>query len=176
MHSYPELYMLAVSRYSCRAYDPAPVPDDTLTAVMDVVRLAPSACNRQPWLFILADSADERQAILDAYPREWAATAPHFIVACGPHDRAWHRGADGKDHTDIDVAIAVEHLCLAAASLGLGTCWVCNFDTGIIREAFALPDGMEPVAIIPIGHPAEGTTAPAKSRKPLEEIFRKGKF
>lgn len=176
MHSYPELYMLAVSRYSCRAYDPAPVPDDTLTAVMDVVRLAPSACNRQPWLFILADSADERQAILDAYPREWAATAPHFIVACGLHDRAWHRGADGKDHTDIDVAIAVEHLCMAATSMHLGTCWICNFDPAKIAAAFNLPAHIEPIAIIPIGYPAAANEVPVKVRKPLDEIFRRGKL
>lgn len=176
MNAYPSLHNIANERFSCRSYSPAPVDGREIAAVMDIVRLAPSACNRQPWLFIQADSREEREAVIRSYPREWMKSAPEYIIACGLHDEAWHRQTDGKDHTDIDVAIAVEHLCLAAASLGLGTCWVCNFDTGIIREAFALPDGMEPVAIIPIGHPAEGTTAPAKSRKPLEEIFRKGKF
>ena len=76
MDSYPELYNLAVNRYSCRSYSSAPVPADTLTAVLDVVRLAPSACNRQPWLFIIADGDDERRAVIDSYPREWIKTAP----------------------------------------------------------------------------------------------------
>ena len=76
----------------------------------------------------------------------------------------------------MDVSIAVEHLCLAATSLGLGTCWVCNFDTDIIRKAFRLPEGMEPVAIIPIGYPAEPDDIPAKKRKEMTEIVRRGKF
>ena len=176
MDSYPELYNLAVNRYSCRSYSSAPVPADTLTAVLDVVRLAPSACNRQPWLFIIADGDDERRAVIDSYPREWIKTAPEYIIACGLHDRAWHRQGDGQDHTDVDVSIAVEHLCLAATSLGLGTCWVCNFDPELIRKTFRLPDEVEPVAIIPIGYPADPAAVPAKNRKEMSDIIRRGKF
>ncbi|MDE6393734.1 MAG: nitroreductase family protein, partial [Duncaniella sp.] len=110
------------------------------------------------------------------YTRDWIKTAPEFIIACGVHDEAWHRQMDGKDHTDVDVSIAVEHLCLAATSLGLATCWVCNFDPEIIRRAFRLPEGMEPVAIIPIGFPAEPDVIPAKKRKAMDEIVRRGKF
>ena len=176
MDSYPVLYSLAARRYSCRSYAPVPVPADAMTAVLDVVRLAPSACNRQPWMFVLADGEDERQAIIDSYTRDWIKTAPEFIIACGVHDEAWHRQIDGKDHTDVDVSIAVEHLCLAATSLGLATCWVCNFDPEIIRRVFRLPEGMEPVAIIPIGFPAEQDVIPAKKRKAMDEIVRRGKF
>lgn len=176
MDSYPVLYNLAAHRYSCRSYAPARVPDDAMAAVLDVVRLAPSACNRQPWMFVIADGEDERQAIIDSYNRDWIKTAPEFIIACGVHDEAWRRQLDGKDHTDVDVSIAVEHLCLAATSLGLATCWVCNFDPEIIRRAFRLPEGMEPIAIIPIGYPAEADVVPAKKRKAMDEIVRRGKF
>lgn len=176
MDSYPVLYSLAAHRYSCRSYAPAPVPADAMTAVLDVVRLAPSACNRQPWMFIIADGEDERQAVIDSYTRDWIKTAPEYIIACGVHDEAWHRQSDGKDHTDVDVSIAVEHLCLAATSLGLATCWVCNFDPEIIRKAFRLPEGMEPIAIIPIGYPADTDVIPAKKRKAMDEIVRRGKF
>lgn len=175
-NAYPELYHLAQQRYSCRAYSPRRVEADTIKAVVDVARLAPSACNRQPWMFLVADSEEQRSAIAASYDREWARTAPEFIVACGLHDEAWHRGSDGKDHTDVDVAIAVEHLCLAASALGLGTCWVCNFDSTVIREAFGLPEGVEPVAIVPIGYPAEGSAAPEKKRKALDEILRWGRW
>ncbi len=172
----PQFYSLVRNRYSCREYSDRPVSDETLMAVLDMARLAPSACNRQPWMFLIADGDDERQAILDSYKRDWIRSAPRFIIALGDHSAAWHRPEDGKDHTDVDVSIAVEHICLAATALDLGTCWVCNFDPAAIRKSFNLPDHLEPVAIIPIGYPAKPDAVPAKTRKSLDEIVRKGKF
>lgn len=174
--AYSQLLALAKERYSCRAYSDKPVDRATLMSVFDIVRLSPSACNRQPWKFVVADSEQQRKAIVDSYDREWIRSASNFIVCCGLHDEAWHRGCDGKDHTDVDLAIAIEHLCLAASSLGLGTCWVCNFNPAPIREAFALPDNVEPIALIPIGYPAEGSVVPEKKRKELSEIVGFGKF
>ncbi len=175
-NAYPQLYRLVQERYSCRAYSSRPVGRGTILDVLDIVRLAPSACNRQPWCFLIADSDAQREAIFGSYNREWIRTAPEFIVACGIHDEAWHRPCDGKDHTDVDISIAVEHLCLAATSLELGTCWVCNFDPAPIREAFCLPDNVEPIAIIPIGYPAESSSVPAKNRKQLDDIVKWGKY
>ena len=175
-NAYPQLYNLARERYSCRNYSDRKVYRDTILAVLDIARLAPSACNRQPWKFLVADSQEQREAVLYSYEREWIRTAPEFIIACGIHDEAWHRGCDGKDHTDVDLSIAIEHLCLSATSLELGTCWVCNFDPKPIREAFGLPDNVEPIAIIPIGYPAEGQSTPIKKRKALDEIVKWGKF
>ena len=176
MDKYPELYRLVATRYSCRNYLPRAVGRDALEAVFDVARLAPSACNRQPWLFIIASAPDEREAILKAYPRDWMATAPEFIVACGVTSEGWHRPTDGVDHTPIDVAIAVEHICLGATAMGLATCWVCNFDPTVITSAFNLPEGIVPVAILPIGYPVPMPEVPVKQRKPLEAIVREGKF
>lgn len=175
-NAYPQLYELARDRFSCRAYSDRPVERDTLLAILDVARLAPSACNRQPWLFLVADTDELRNAVISSYTRDWIKTAPEFIIACGIHSEAWHRGCDGKDHTDVDLSIAIEHICLAATSMELATCWVCNFDPAVITEAFNLPEGVEPIAIIPIGYPAEGTEIPAKKRKPLAEIVKWGKF
>ena len=92
------------------------------------------------------------------------------IVACGNHAEAWHRKSDGKDHTDVDVSIAVEHLCLAATEQGLGTCWVCNFDTERCQQVMQLPEELEPIALIPIGYPSEEVIA-EKKRKPLDDIL-----
>lgn len=173
--AYSHFSNLVSARFSCRAYTDVPVSRDQLLAVLETARLAPSACNRQPWKFVMVtDDGPLKQQVLQAYPREWAMTAPALIVACGDHTTAWHRGADGKDHTDVDIAIAVEHICLAAASLGLGTCWVCNFDPAIVASALNLPDNLDPIAIIPIGHPA--VTAPARQRKSFDEILQWGKF
>lgn len=176
-NTYAQLHALCKERYSCRAYDAAKgVDEKVLSAVLDIARLAPSACNRQPWLFIIADSQAERDAVVESYPREWIASAPVYIIACGIHEDAWHRPHDGKDHTDVDLSIAIEHLCLGATAMGLATCWVCNFDPEKITSAFNLPEGLEPIAIIPLGYAAEGTEAPAKKRKDLSEIVRRGGF
>lgn len=77
---------------------------------------------------------------------------------------------DNKDHTDVDVSIAVEHLCLAAAEQGLGTCWVCNFDVPLCKEILGLPANIEPVALVPVGYPAS-QEVPEKNRKPLQDIL-----
>ncbi len=168
---------LARRRYSCRKYLPRPIGRESLLALLEAARLAPSACNRQPWEFIVVDSDDEaRRAVLSSYGGEWLASAPAFIVACGKHDEAWHRGSDGKDHTDVDVSIAVEHICLAAATMGLGTCWICNFDVPTLRAGLSIPDNVEPVAVIPVGYPEDPSAVPAKKRKPLEEIVKWGKY
>lgn len=176
INAYPQLYDLILNRYSCRNYASTPVPADLLLAVVDAARLAPSACNRQPWQFLVADSEPLRQAVRASYSRDWIATAPLYLIACGLHDQAWHRPADGKDHTDVDLSIAIEHLCLAAASMGLGTCWVCNFDPKVITDAFQLPPQAEPIAIIPIGYPADNRPAPVKNRKEIDQILKWGKY
>lgn len=173
---YDKLTALMADRYSCREYEPTPVTDSEIRAVIEGARLAPSAVNRQPWTFVVLRTPEERQRAIDAYShRPFLRQAPAIIVAVGLHDEAWHRGADGKDHTDIDVAIATEHVCLAATALGLATCWVCNFDPDILRSRLELPDNAEPVVIIPLGRPASGEV-PEKTRKPLDQIIRWGKF
>lgn len=176
MNSYPSFYDLTRKRYSCRQYSPRPVEREVVKAVLDTARLAPSACNRQPWVFVVLDTPELLDMAASCYGRDWLRTAPAIIVACGEHDKAWHRPQDGKDHTDVDLAIAVEHLCLGAASLGLGTCWICNFDASRLSELMGLPEGVEPIAMIPLGYPAEDAKVPEKTRKELDEIVRWGRF
>lgn len=176
LNTFVQFRDLVLSRYSCRSYAPTPVDRGLLRSVLELAQLAPSACNRQPWQFLVVEDEESHRKIASAYPREWISGAPAFIIACGRHDEAWHRGSDGKDHTDVDVSIAVEHICLAASSLGLGSCWVCNFDVDIVRREFAIPDELEPIAIIPIGHPSEDVTIPKKNRKPMDEIVKWGNF
>lgn len=158
---------LAGSRYSCRAYQPRAIEPEKLDYILQCVRLAPSAVNRQPWRFHIITSADERQKLQECYNREWFRSAPLYLIASVMHDEEWVR-ADGKRHGDIDIAIAVEHLCLAATEQGLGTCWVCNFDAEACRTLFHLPENEEPAVLIPLGYPADEPKP--KIRKSLEEI------
>lgn len=157
------------NRYSCRAYTAERVSAEDLEYIKECVRLAPSAVNRQPWRFRLIESAEEKEKIRKCYDREWFATAPLYILASVRHDEEWTR-ADGKRHGDIDVAIAVEHLCLAAAELNLGTCWVCNFDADMCRKLFNMPAEEEPTVVIPLGHPA--CEPSPKKRRPMTDIWQ----
>lgn len=160
---------LAGRRYSVRSFDGRRVPDDLLTYVLNVARLSPSAVNFQPWSFIVVRDPVLLEGLSAVYSREWFRLAPACIVVCGLHKESWHRRSDGKDHCDIDVAIAAEHICLAAAEVGLGTCWVCNFDVAGCRSLLGLSDDTEPVVLLPIGFPAD-VEIPEKKRKSLEEI------
>ncbi len=158
---------LVRERYSCRRYQPARVEQEKLDYVMECVRLAPSAVNRQPWKFRIVSGEADREALNQCYAHRWFATAPVVIVASVLHDEEWVR-ADGKRHGDIDLAIAVEHLCLAATEQGLATCWVCNFDAEHCRQLLSLPDNEEAAVLIPLGYAAD--EAKEKKRKPMEEI------
>lgn len=164
-----QLIDLVGSRYSCRGYQARAIEEEKLNYIMECVRLAPSAVNRQPWKFRLVRSQEGREKLQSCYQREWFCSAPMYILASVLHNEEWVR-ADGKPHGNIDVAIAVEHLCLAATEQGLGTCWVCNFDAQRCHEVFQMPEGEEPVVIIPIGYSASAEV-PAKNRKDRQEVF-----
>lgn len=160
---------LCRERRSVRAYTDEAVNEADLAYVMECVRLAPSAVNCQPWRFRLIDKPADLKALRACYDRSWfASVAACFVVTCKTSEQ-WMRPADGKGHGGLDVAIATEHLCLAAAERGLGTCWVCNFDVKRCSELLALPADETPMVLVPIGHPAD--SASEKKRKPLEEIF-----
>lgn len=159
---------LTKKRYSCRNYQDRPVERELLDYIFECVRLAPSAVNRQPWKFRLVENRSQREKLQQCYQREWFNTAPVYVIASVLHEQEWVR-SDGKHHGDIDIAIAVEHLCLAATDQGLGSCWVCNFDAALCSELFSLPANEEPAVLIPIGYPAVEPTE--KKRKELDEIL-----
>lgn len=160
---------LANQRYSVRNFEPKPVEREKLLYVLDAARIAPSAANFQPWQFLVITDPEILISIHTTYPRTWITTAPAIIVAMGNHNKGWHRISDGKDFTDIDVAIAVDHLTLAAAEQGLGTCWVCNFDTQKCCDIIGAPEYMEVIALIPIGYPVSESRS-EKQREPINNI------
>ncbi len=160
---------LVGARYSCRGYQARAVEEEKLQYIMECVRLAPSAVNRQPWKFRLVRSQEGREALQSCYQREWFCSAPLYVLASVLHDEEWVR-SDGKHHGDIDVAIAVEHLCLAATEQGLGSCWVCNFDARRCHELFQMAENEEPTVIVPIGY-AASADVPERKRKAPEDVF-----
>jgi len=162
---------LVKSRISIRQYTPKTVEDDKLAYILECARFAPSAVNYQPWQFLVIKNDDVKGLLQECYHAKWFAEAPVYIVACTDTAQSWKRSFDGKDHADIDVSIAVEHICLAAAEQGLGTCWVCNFDAQKCSELLKLPGNIHPVAIIPIGYTTQ-TISRNPHRKPNDEIVK----
>ena len=160
---------LVKRRYSCRNYQPTSIEKEKLDYILECVRFAPSAVNKQPWAFRIISDKEEKEKLRQCYDREWFATAPTYIMASILHDEEWVR-ADGKHHGNIDIAIAVEHLCLAAAEQGLGTCWVCNFDVEKCAQLFRIPSNEEVAVLIPIGYAAD--EAKEKKRKSTTDILR----
>ena len=160
---------LVKRRYSCRNFQPTSIEKEKLDYIIECVRFAPSAVNKQPWAFRIISNKEEKEKLRQCYDREWFATAPTYIMASILHDEEWVR-ADGKHHGNIDIAIAVEHLCLAAAEQGLGTCWVCNFDVEKCTQLFRIPSNEEVAVLIPIGYAAD--EAKEKKRKSTTDILR----
>lgn len=160
---------LAEKRYSVRAYKPDPVEEDKLQQVLEAARLAPSATNAQPFQLIVIHTAGREADLRRIYKRDWFVQAPLVICICAIPAQGWVR-RDGKNYTEVDVAIAMDHLILAATDLGLGTCWVAAFDAVAAREVLGLPEGVEPIAFTPLGYPADEPGP--KKRKPLSELVR----
>lgn len=161
-------------RFSVRKYKDTPVENEKLLQVLEAGRLAPSAVNNQPWHFIVIRDPGNLKKTKSIYHREWTREAPVIIIICADHSQSWKRESDGKDSSDIDAAIAVDHMTLQAAELGLGTCWVCNFDTRACANLFKLPENIEPVVMLPLGYP--DVPVKPKERKSLEEIVHWEKY
>lgn len=157
------------TRRSIRRYKPDPVPEELLKAVLNAARLAPTANNAQPWrMIVVRDEDTKRKLVAGANGQKFIAQAPVVIVACGLPDEAFATAGGYMSSHVIDVSISLDHLTLAAHSLGLGTCWVAWFKEERIRDALGIPEDVRVVALTPLGYPDE---APEKTpRKNLEEL------
>jgi len=161
-----------VKRESVRNYDPLkPVSDETLNRILEAGRIAPSAANRQPWEFWIIRSADMLNKVRAGYNRSWFADAPIILVVVGTRDNAWIREADKYNSVETDLTIAMDHMILAAANEGVGTCWIANFDPEILRAALNLTPGQVVFAITPLGYPrADYVSPPRRPRKTFDQV------
>ena len=166
---------LVLQRYSVRSYLPKEVEEEKILQILDAGRNAPSCVNYQPWHFLVVREPENHKKASELYRLDWFNNAPVYIFIFGDHQKSWVRKEDGKDHCDIDIAIAVDHMTLQATELGLGTCWICNFHVEKCKEFFNLPEHIEPMAILTLGYPSEQKT-PEKKRKSLEEVTHWEKF
>ena len=169
---------LFATRTSCRSYLDTPVPDAMLNKCLEAARLAPSACNRQPWRFVIVKDPAIRADIchsgfLPGIPMPWAAKAPVIVVLCIKKSLLQHQISpliSGIDYPMLDCGIAGEHFVLAAEAQGLGTCWIGWFKVKKVKRLLKLPFGVKPVSLLTLGFPDEKTEP--RSRLPLDEISR----
>lgn len=155
-------------RYSVRAYKSDPVPDGALDLVLEAARLAPTADNRQAFRLIVVPTRDREQDLRRVYDKAWFVQAPLVICVCSEPARGWVRKQDGRNYVDVDAAIVMDHLILAATELDLGTCWIAAFDPAAAREVLEVPEGLEPVLLTPLGYPDDRPRE--RKRRELDDL------
>jgi nitroreductase len=157
-------------RRSVRSYDAKrAIPPEVMERLRAALRLAPSACNFQPWHFILVTDPKLRHDLSKiANDQHFIADAALIVVACGLPLQAHKRMAGHRNSVEVDVAIALDHLTLAAVAEGLGTCWIGAFDEQKAKRLLEVPDELEIVALMPVGYPASPDL-----NHPLDESRRK---
>lgn len=190
-------------RRSIRNYKSDPIPKDVLDKLLEALRLAPSAGNRQPYKFIVVQDEETRKKLAAACRwnperpngQEFIAGAPLIVVACGSVRKAITRYyKDGKvflalgttpeeidkdpieyeNTMPIDLAIALDHLTLVAAAEGLGTCWIGGLDELEVKRLLSIPDDMRVPIVMPVGYPVSWPEP--RPRKPLERLICYDKY
>ncbi len=169
-----DFYKLIKQRETLRNFDSKEkIQEDVLTRILNAGRLAPSASNRQPWTFVLVSSDEKLAEVKACYQREWFHDAPHILVVIGDKSKSWVRPADGYNSIETDLAIAMDHMILAAENEGVGACWIIAFDYEKLAKAVGLKENEVIFCITPLGYPKEGYQKHGnKIRKSLDEVVR----
>jgi len=158
------------TRKSVRAYLDKSVEDEKLNSILEAGRLAPSAANLQEWRFVVVRDSDKRKKLVEAAKgQSFVGEAPVVLVACAETDN--HVMTCGQLCYPIDVAIALDHITLAAVELGLGTCWIGKFNEKKVKEILGIPEEIRVVELMPLGYPSDPSPV-EKSRLPLEKIVK----
>ena len=163
------------NRRSVRSYDTRPITPESYQRLQASLRYAPSACNFQPWRFILVEDAALREKVAQACKKQmWMAEAPVIVVACGFTRQAYQKMGGYGNSVDIDLGIALDHLSLAAVAEGLGTCWIGAFHEPQVKDLLSIPAEVKVVALMPVGYPAsDELNHPVQEgkRKKAKEVF-----
>jgi len=154
-------------RRSVRVYQNKPLPEEKLRKVLEAARLAPSARNSQSCKFIVVkDEGLRKRLAKEATRHSFIGDAPVIIVAVSLDPDYVMPG--GIPAHPVDIAIAVDHMTLAAVEEELGTCWIGAFYQDQVKQILSIPEKYKVVVLLPLGYPAEGPKR--KVRKPLKEL------
>lgn len=178
---YDNFLDLVKKRQSCRDYSETPVPDEYVANCIEAARLAPSACNKQPWRFMVVKNCELRKSIcseglLPGLPMPWLKKAPVIIVLCAETSMFTHAIAPLLSKVQyhlIDIGIAGEHFVLAAEAQGLGTCWIGWFNERKVRKILDLPKSLKILSLISLGHIANPAESGNESKRMKAEEISK---
>ncbi|MBT9137185.1 MAG: NADH dehydrogenase [Firmicutes bacterium] len=167
------VYEAIKRRRSIRSYQEQAVPEEVLTRILEAARMAPSGGNRQPWKFVVVTDKEIRKKLGEAANnQDFVGQAPVIITAVGLDPE--NIMACGIPGDPVDVAIAIDHITLAAVEEGLGTCWIGAFSQEKVREILRIPSSFKVIALLTLGYTADSPGA--KVRKSLQEIVCYDKF
>lgn len=164
-------------RRSIRAFERHDVTDEVVEKLISAAVNAPSAGNIQPWKFVIARKGKTKKKLAKAaFNQTFIEEAPVVIVVCADENRSSMRyGLRGKTLYCIqDTAAAIQNILLTAYSIGLGTCWVGAFSEEEAKKVLHTPEGIRPVAMIPMGYPNEMPLQ--KNRRDLNKIIYHEEF
>jgi len=164
-------------RRSIRDFRDQPIREDQVERMVEAASFAPSAHNGQPWEFIYVDDKEKLEIMHEG--RRYAnmlLQAPGAFVVCARFPDKAKAAADQRVRYMCiqDTAAAVQNLLLAAHAMGLGACWIGDFDEAVLCQLFAIPQGYAPVAVIAVGYPKY--TPEARPRRPVSDILHWGRF
>jgi nitroreductase len=174
-----DFFQLIQKRHSVRHYLNKPVEEDKLAGLIEAVRMAPSACNSQPWKLVLVNDPELKNRVAAAtFSRlvsfnRFALQAPVIavlVVEKPPLSEQMGALIKQRDFPVIDIGIAAAHFCLQATELGLGTCMLGWFDERVVKRLLHIPRNNRIGLLITLGYAAEDTAQKEKRRKPVEEM------
>jgi nitroreductase len=165
-----EFDQLITERYSVRSFQPEHLSAEEIHRILEAGHKAPTGCNYQPQR-ILVLNTDESIAKLQACTK-CHFHAPTAMLVCHNRAESWKRPYDGALSSSVDAVIVTTHMMLEAHNMGIGSCWVMHFDPYAMRHAFQIPEEIEPVALLVMGHPSEDAKPLAMhfQSRPLEEV------
>ncbi len=165
-------------RYSVRRYSDRVVPREVIGRCLEAARLAPSACNSQPWRFVVVDEPEKKQAVAEAALKgpskfnHFAFDSPVLVCVVSERQKLVPKLAGvvkRKDYSLMDIGIAAEHFCLQAAEEGLGTCMLGWFNERGVKRILGIPKGRRVELILTLGYAAD-ESVPQKNRKSVEDM------
>ncbi len=171
-----EFLELAKKRCSTRKYTDRKVEPEKLERILEAARIAPTGKNAQAFKLLVMQSEDSLNKLKEAAN---FYNAPLAVLICADTENTWHRSFDGKVISDIDASIVSTHMVLEATELGLASLWICRFKPDVVREAFRIPGGFEPVNLTVFGYPDEPLKSPerhAADRKSLSDLIVEESF
>lgn len=167
-----DLYEAIRASRPCSNFQTRPVPEEKVRAVVAAARLAPSQSNLQPWRFVVVRDEELKRQIAQATPRgKLVSEAPVVIVAFAMEEDIPMTVGGYISSYPLDTAVAVHQLRLAAVAEGLATNWIVDFHEEKIRNALRVPEGIHPIAVIPLGYAGEPNGSASEGRKSPDEII-----